>query len=120
MNDDDDRDGAEFLVLLDESRAASTLDDLRVAGHVTQVASPRLVLVTTDRRRSIELSTQVGVVGVFADALPAEMAERLNESEQLFADAWATRRTEMSSKQRPGEGLSWGDERFEPPDPTPR
>jgi hypothetical protein len=119
VNSDDTADDAEYLVLLDDSRAAATLDDLRAAGHVAQVASPRLVLLTTDRHRSTELREHAGVVGVFADALPSEMTAGLNESEQLFADAWATRRNAASSKRRSGEGLDWDDERFLPPDPPP-
>jgi hypothetical protein len=109
-------DDEEFLVLLDDSRAESARVDLRAAGRVTQMASPRLLLVTTDRGRSIELQSRSDVVGVFDDVLPAELAARLNEAETLFADAWATRRS-ASPKQRIGDGRNWGDEHFEPPDP---
>lgn len=110
-------DDEEFLVLLDESRAESALVDLRAAGRVTQMASPRLLLFTTNRGRSVELQSRSDVVGVFDDVLPAELATRLNETETLFADAWATRRAKASPKQRIGDGRNWGDEHFEPPDP---
>lgn len=112
-----EQDAAEYLVLLDESEPATSLAGLRQQGAVTQVASPRLVVFTADRTHAAGIESYPGVVGAFKGSLPADVIESLDDSEAIFAAAWALRHAGTSPKQRYGEGMSWDAPGFQPPDP---
>jgi hypothetical protein len=107
----------EYLVLLDESESASSLDGLRARGAVRQVASPRLVVFSADRTRDVSVQSLPGVIAACTGSVPTELLARLDDSEALFASAWALRHAETAPKQRPGEGLSWDAPGFQAPDP---
>jgi hypothetical protein len=111
--------GHERLVLLDEEGGQDVLESLRGKFRVTHVASPRLVVVDdVDGAREAALRAAPGVVAVSGPELPAGLQKRLTDGEQLFADAWSQRVTE-GPRERPGEGLPWDAEGFEPPDAPP-
>jgi hypothetical protein len=51
-------------------------------------------------------------------AIPDSVLQQLNSTERTFAAAWVTGRQPKTT--RPGEGLSWDAEGFEPPDAPTR
>lgn len=106
----------EVLVVLSEANASEALEELRSLGRVTQLASPRVAIL--DSERPEVLRTVPGVVVITDATVPAQVTEQLDEAEALFVAAWASRRLEQS-KPRRGEGLSWDSAGFEPPDPPP-
>ena len=106
----------EFLVILDPSAAAEGLKRLRESHRVTQVGSPRVVVVSVLPGETPPSSSTPGVVAVSGGTLPSGLLERLDESEALFATAWVSRMT-GPEKQRRGAGLPWDASGFEPPDP---
>jgi hypothetical protein len=107
--------GSEYLVILDPVAAAEALEQLGSNHRVTQVGSPRVVVVTVPRGETPPSSAIPGVVAVSGGALPDDMVEELDEQEALFVAAW-TRRMMGPGKQRRGEGLPWDAPGFEPPD----
>lgn len=111
--------GQERLVLLDVEVGQDVLERLRGMFRVTHVASPRLVVVDdVSDTQEAALRDAPGVVAVSGPEVRAELQERLTDGELLFAGAWSQRLTE-GSRERPGEGLPWDAEGFEPPDAPP-
>lgn len=106
------------LVLLSEEAPSQSLRQLRAQYRVTEEAPPRLIVVAADRGDIEQLRTAPGIVAVIEDAIPTNVLESLSEAERLYADAWEARR-QMGKKRRPGDGLSWDAEGFEPPDMPP-
>lgn len=108
--------GEEFLVILDPSAGAEVVKRLRQSHRVTQVGSPRVVVVSVLPGETPPSSSIPGVVAVSGGTLPPGLVERLDEGEALFVTAWVTRMT-GPEKRRRGEGLPWDASGFEPPDP---
>ena len=107
----------ELLVILDPASAAGTLRRLRQSYRVTQVGSPRvLVLQISPGEPPISPSTS-GVIASTAGTLPNWILKELDEGEVAFVRAWE-RRMAGANKERVGEGLSWDATGFEPPDNT--
>ena len=103
----------EMLVLVDVEVVGDRLAQFRVPQRV----SPRVFLVSGAARDDLQALEGVLAVLEPGATLPDELRRTLTESETLFADAFARR---AETKQRPGEGLSWDAEGFEPPDPPHR
>jgi hypothetical protein len=108
-------DGGELLVILDLRTAAEAQERLRSSHRVTQVGSPRVLVVAVSPGETSPTSSTPGVVAVSSGALPPSVVEELDEQEALFVTAWARRMT-GPEKQRRGEGLPWDTPGFEPPD----
>lgn len=108
--------GSEFLVILDPESAAQALDALSTQYRVTQLASPRVVVVESDPGQRPPSASLVGVLAVCDGPPDPEIVKTLGETEALFVAAWASRMTD-APKRRRGEGLSWDAPGFAPPDP---
>jgi hypothetical protein len=110
----------EWLLILDEASADAVLPQLRALVSVTHVVSPRVIVVSSERDPVSALSPILGVRRMYADDVSAEEIESdeafmaLNREESLAARAWLWRQ-QQPEKQRPGEGLAWDAEGFEPP-----
>ena len=82
---------------------------------VTQRLPPRLAIVQGEDDAIEAVRGVPGVRLVVAeDAAPASSLEGLTDGERLFAEAWQAGRSPKSS--RPGQGLPWDAEGFQPPD----
>lgn len=101
----------EDLVVLGPGPTGQTLAQLRKIVNVTQVLSPRLVLVRAEPALRARIAEVAGVLGVYSDA-PPDLPD-LTPAERVFISAWQTRAT---PKQRAGDGLSWDAPGFMPPD----
>jgi hypothetical protein len=108
-------DGGEFLLILDSVTAAEAQEQLHRTHRVTQVGSPRVVVVAVSPEETPPSPSTPGVVTVSSGSLPPDIFEELDEQEALFVAAWASRMT-GPEKQRRGEGLPWDAPGFEPPD----
>lgn len=107
----------ELLVLLDPRGAADALDHVRATFRVVHVASPRLVVLEagTDTAPEAVLAGTPGVVSVAAGGAAQPLGDHpLSAEERLFVDAWSLRLREKAGKQRPGDGLSWDADGFQP------
>lgn len=100
---------------MDEAGQGDLLEMVRSRVMVTQTASLRLLVVSADGDPTSTLSGLRGVRGVYGDAVPREALASLTAEEALFAEAWSLRRG-RPPKERPGDGLGWDAEGFEPPD----
>jgi len=103
----------EYLVILHRQSAPEALP---VRFRVTQVVSPRVVVVQTSPGEPPPSASLPGVLAVTDGELNPEVTETLDETEALFVAAWTSRMT-GPPKQRRGDGLSWGASGFLPPDP---
>lgn len=112
-------DRTQLLVILDGERSAQTLTALRGHHQISQVGSPRVVVVEPDDGGREQLAGVPGVDAVVGpgEELPPGLVETLGTTDHLFAQAWVLRMKEAPAKDRPGEGRSWGDPGFLPPDP---
>ncbi|MBI5110819.1 MAG: hypothetical protein HZA68_02475 [Rhodovulum sp.] len=114
---------SECLVVLSAATAADVLAALRSRFRVTSALPPRLAVVDVDDVEAESalalLRATPGVETVLADpAAPSPgggVPPGLTADELLFVDAWR-QRPALRSKARPGEGLPWDAEGFEPPD----
>ena len=110
----------EWLLILDEASADDVFPLLRALVSVAHIFSPRVIVVSSERDPVSTLSPLPGVRRVYAEDVSAEEIElddafmALSREEILAARAWLLRR-ERSEKDRPGEGLTWDAEGFEPP-----
>lgn len=110
----------EWLLILDEASADSVLPQLRQEVTVTHVFTPRVVVVSENRDPTSALSPIPGVLRVYADDMLTEELESdeaftaLSPEENLAVRSWLSRR-QQPEKRRPGEGLAWDAEGFEPP-----
>jgi hypothetical protein len=104
----------ELLVYLQDEVAEQALERLRSHFSVTQMASRQLAIVRVSPGQEREVQSVEGVQGVFERTVPENLFTHLNFSESLFVKAWTLRNRE-GSKERPGEGLDWDAEGFEPP-----
>ncbi len=107
----------ELLVILNGDRAEEAGKQLNANYKVSHVASPRVMVVEGEQSELAGLRAMPGVTAATAGELPPGAIDGLDDSESLFASAWLSRIKEGSSKQRPGEGLSWDAPGFIPPDP---
>lgn len=110
-------DGREVLVILSGDRMAESFKQVSSNYRVQHVASPRVVVVQCSQGELAGLGSIPGVTVVTGGDPPSGLMESLTDSEALFVAAWLSRIQEGSSKQRPGEGLSWDAPGFVAPDP---
>ena len=116
----DGHDGRELLLVLPSDGATEALAQVRRTCRVSQLASPRVAIVTCAPGELTGVRAIPGVTVISAgDPAPAVMAH-LDDGESLFVAAWLRRMQEMPSKQRRGEGLSWDAPGFTPPDAPER
>jgi len=104
----------EALVIIEESQAESVLLQ---AGHLVQVTQrlpPRLAIVRGQTSELEALRNLPGVIAVSEGPIPESALQLLNPTERVFAEAWGVGRQPKTA--RPGEGLAWDAEGFQPPD----
>lgn len=104
----------EVLVYLQEEGAERALERLRTHFTITQMASRQLAVVRVAPGQEGQIQSVEGVQGVFEHAIPENLFTHLNFNESLFVKAWNLRQQE-GFKERPGDGLDWDAEGFEPP-----
>ena len=114
-----DTHGTELLVILDRAAAADTLERLRRHHRVTQVGSPRIVVVQVSPRELAPSPSTPGMLAVSSGAVPDSILEELEDTERLFVKAWESRMS-TSDWRRKGAELSWDATGFEPPDEMPK
>jgi hypothetical protein len=105
----------EFLVVLDDPKAAQRITKELNDVSISQRASNRLLVVSAPEDQARLVERIDGVQAVVEEDLPEALLEALTPAEGLFARSWHLRRAE-GPKDRPHEGASWGDPRFEAPD----
>jgi hypothetical protein len=101
------------LVVVEESQADTVLPRVNQLVQVTQRLPPRLAIVQGEKGQLEAVSKLPGVVSVSEGSVPDSVLKGLNPTERIFADAWVLSR---KPKVRPGEGLPWDAEGFQPPD----
>ena len=106
----------ELLVIVAREHAPGLIERIRNRHAVTQVVSPRVLVVEASRSAAAGLAAISGVSVVVPGERPREVPGDLDETERVFVEAWITRMTELQSKKRAGEGLSWDAPGFIPPD----
>ena len=105
----------EILVILAEPNAKETLKMLKSKYTILHSISNRVVIISADYTQYSEISCNRGVEAVGTPEVDNEVLVALTEQEKLFVGAWMRRQRDQS-KIRPGDGLSWDHEGFEPPD----
>ncbi len=106
----------ELLIIVAREHAPKLIEQIRNNHPVTQVGSPRVLVVEAGESAAGALRAMSGLRVVVPGERPPEALEDLDEAERLFVEAWITRMTELRSKKRVGEGLSWDAPGFVPPD----
>jgi hypothetical protein len=104
----------EALVIIDESHADDVLSQIGRIAVATQRLPPRLAIVKGEASQLEAVRNLPGVSAVYTGDVPEPVLQRLSPTEQIFAEAWAIGRRPKTS--RPGDGLPWDAEGFEPPD----
>jgi hypothetical protein len=105
---------AERLVVLAPEHADAVLAEISKRGRIVGRLPPRLAIVEIDDAQTEALRAATATEALIA--VPGDpMPDTLTEAERLFAEAWSTRH-QSKPKQRPGEGLPWDAEGFQPPD----
>ncbi|PWT86428.1 MAG: hypothetical protein C5B57_01105 [Blastocatellia bacterium] len=104
----------EALVIAEESQADAVWSRIGESFSLTQRLPPRLAIVQGDRAALEAISKAPGVIGVYAADVPDSVLQQLNPSERIFAEAWILRREPKIA--RPGDGLPWDGDGFQPPD----
>jgi len=101
----------EVLLVFDPGQASA---GLALAGNFRMIQQllPRLAVVQTDADGLARLRGMPGVTAVIEDRVPVNVLRQLTPAERTFAEAWIAGR---QPKQRPGEGLPWDTEGFQPP-----
>jgi hypothetical protein len=102
------------LVIMNESHADDVLSQVGQFVKVTQRLPPRLAIVEGEDRQLEAVRTLPGVIAVCEGPVPDSVLQQLHPTERLFADGWAAGRQPKTA--RPGEGLQWDAEGFQPPD----
>jgi hypothetical protein len=102
------------LIIVNESHADDVLSQVGQFVKVTQRLPPRLAIVEGEDRQLEAVRTLPGVIAVCEGPVPDSVLQQLHPAERLFADGWAAGRQPKTA--RPGEGLPWDAEGFQPPD----
>jgi hypothetical protein len=102
------------LVIVNESHADDVLSQVGQFVKVTQRLPPRLAIVEGEDRQLEAVRTLPGVIAVCEGPVPDSVLQQLHPTERLFADGWTAGRQPKTA--RPGEGLPWDAEGFQPPD----
>jgi|LGVE01.1.fsa_nt_gb hypothetical protein len=105
----------EILVILAKPNARETLKRLKSKYTILHSISNRVVIIRADYTQYSEIPRIRGVEAIGRPEVDNEVLITLTEQEKLFVRAWVKRLRDQS-KIRPGDGLSWDHEGFEPPD----
>ncbi len=103
-----------ILVIAAGREASSVREDLATMGAVSMVLSPRVLVVEGDRDFAAAITEMPGVELATTEPVPQGVVDRLTEVEAAQVAAWNSR-LRQDKKVRPGDGLSWDAEGFEPP-----
>lgn len=82
---------------------------------VLQEISPRVKVIEASAETATEVAAIPEVTVLSEQSGSEALVDSLTEEERLFVEAWRLKQ-QMGTKQRPGEGASWDDPRFQPPD----
>jgi hypothetical protein len=102
-----------FVVLgtVPRTSAQAVQDILETTGsRVTHRYGPRAMIIDAEPEVVKRLASHQGVVGVFEEAIPEEIASQLDAIGQVGAAAWSTRQQsayQLAKRQRKGEGVAW-------------
>lgn len=109
-----------LVVLAHDSPRATKKTRQRLAaagGQVRQQYGPEVLIVEAEPQVIETLEAVKGVAGVFAGAVPPEVAGKLDETGKLGVAAWNERRSDefrQAKQERKGEGLAWDHPGYEP------
>ena len=101
------------LLILPAEQAEKLLASLGKTLTITQRFPPRLVIVEGPSARLAGLKRLPAIVVLAEGPVPQHIRDQLTNHEQLFVDGWMAGR--KSKGMRPGEGLPWDAEGYEPP-----
>ncbi|MBA3316043.1 MAG: hypothetical protein M3552_19285 [Planctomycetota bacterium] len=107
---------ATFFVVLDASPSQAVSNIAAdIDGRVTHRYGRRALIIDAGADAVWELGARPAVSGVFPMIVPAEVVAQLDEAGQLGAAAWNARQSppRRGTKERTGEGFSWGHPGFE-------
>jgi len=85
---------------------------------VLQEISPQVKVVEGSTETAEALAQLSGVSVLTEESWNKTLVQSLTEEERLFVEAWRLKQ-QMDTKKRPGEGASWDDPNFQPPDSLP-
>jgi hypothetical protein len=103
----------EQLLILNHPKPAEIRQTIENTAKVVQEGSQNLLVVEGSPEAIHEAAQLPGVKT--ADSLGAAAAEKLSPGERVFLEAWRQRRDTAGTKNRIGEGLSWGAKGFKAP-----
>jgi hypothetical protein len=101
-------------LVIASTRSDTELKQLLREYRVLAVLPPRIAVVDSDAAGIDRLRAAQEIIEVLTAPSDIPKSE-LNVAEKLFVDAWNARRN-TEKKIRPGEGLPWDAEGFQPPD----
>jgi hypothetical protein len=103
------------LVILGPSVGENVADSIAAQARVTQIASPRVFIVSGDSSSVDNIARLPGVSHVLTGLeAPQDIAD-LNEQESLFVKSWLV--SQQPKARGKTEGLAWDKPGFQPPDP---
>ena len=104
------------LLILKGSDPGSSRREIGQSARVTHEGSPRVIVVAGEDdavRALVRRQDVVAEDALSAGGMPADLA--LTPAEEMFVKSWLERRRLERTKQRRGEGLSWGTKGFDTP-----
>jgi hypothetical protein len=114
-----DNQSGEALVILKSPTASKITDSIATRAKVTQIASPRVFVVSSDHSSLNAIAQLAGVANVLTEPdAPLPDISWLDQNERLFIKGWLMARQPKTRGK--GEGLSWDAPGFLPPDPPKR
>ncbi len=108
-----------IVVLTADDPAAARLAQRQLAdaARIAQQYGPHVFVVEVAPELVETLEARPGVVGVYKEAVPDELTDRLDEIGRLGVAAWNERHTagyRAAKQKRKGEGLPWDHSDYEP------
>jgi len=108
---------AQALLILGPETTKALSEVARMVS-VPQHLPPRLAVAEGTPEQLASLQGMANVTAILEPPVPESVLQQLNSTERLFAEAWTESR--RPKKERPGDGLPWDAEGFEPPNGKPR
>lgn len=106
---------AAMLVIVQDDQAESAMARVGLVARIAQRLPPRLAIIEIDPGEVERVRSVEGVRALYDDTVSETVLQQLTPAERLFAEAWA--RSRQARPSRPGDGLPWDAEGFQPPDP---
>jgi hypothetical protein len=106
---------AAVLVIVQDDQAEPALAQIGLVARIVQRLPPRLAIIEIDPGEVETVRSMEGVRALYDGAVSGTLLQQLTPAERLFAEAWA--RSRQTKPARPGDGLPWDAEGFQPPDP---